>query len=111
MLFEAKNAILVSEIGELYTPVEKGGVNMSTLQSELMRETSTLSDESIRIVLDYVRTFIVPFDHTKRGIGKAADDGEKRKLGIFKDEKLLSEGYDFDESNDEIAEMFGASGV
>lgn len=84
---------------------------MSTLQNELMRETSTLSDESIKIVLDYVRTFIVPFDHTKRGINKATNGGEKRKLGIFKSEMLLSEGYDFDESNDEIAEMFGVGGV
>lgn len=84
---------------------------MSTLQNELIRETSTLSDESIKIVLDYVRTFIVPFDHTKRGINKATNGGEKRKLGIFKGEMLLSEGYDFDESNDEIAEMFGVGGV
>lgn len=32
---------------------------------------------------------------------------EKRKLGILKEKKLIADGYDLDECNDEIAEMFG----
>lgn len=80
---------------------------MSTLQYEFIQTASGLSDDSIRIMLDYMRTYIVPYDKMLRKSASTTDDGTKRKIGIFKDERFLSDGYNFDESNEEIAEMFG----
>lgn len=82
---------------------------MSALQSELMRTTNGLSDTSMEKVIDYVRTFIVPFDDFVRATGDAAGTQKKRKIGALAGEKFLSDGYDFDEANDEISEMFGAN--
>lgn len=80
---------------------------MSALQYELIRATSGLSDTSMEKVIDYVRTFIVPFDRYAKAANSTADSKAKRELGTLAGEKFLSDGYDFDEANDEIAEMFG----
>ncbi len=32
-----------------------------------------------------------------------------RKLGIIKEQMLIADGYDLDECNDEVAEMFGVN--
>lgn len=44
----------------------------------------------------------------KETAGNLSEYQEKpRRIGILKGQSLISEGYDIDESNDEIAKMFG----
>lgn len=40
---------------------------------------------------------------------KTTGSETKRKIGALAGEKFLSDGYDFDEANGEIAEMFGVN--
>lgn len=80
---------------------------MSTLQMEFMETIEGLSDDTMRMLLEVVRQVILPLDH-KENIGAASEQQRKlRKIGSLKGKKLISEGYDIDESNDEIAKMFG----
>lgn len=84
---------------------------MSTLQYELMQTTSGLSDDSLKIVLDYVRTFIVPFDHiTAEKKPDTVSQANPRRLGSRKGVKFVAEGHDIDDYNDEIEELFGVNG-
>lgn len=39
----------------------------------------------------------------------SASDKAERPVGMFKGEKFCADGYDIDEDNDEIAEMFGVT--
>lgn len=49
----------------------------------------------------------LPLNH-KETAGNSSERQEKpRRIGILKGQRLISEGYDIDESNDEIAKMFG----
>lgn len=79
---------------------------MSTLQYELMRATSGLSDTSMEKVIEYVRTFIVPFDRFVQETNNDTNSKTKRKIGTLAGEAFLSDGYDFDAANPEIAELF-----
>lgn len=82
---------------------------MSALQYELMQEASGLSDESIKIVLDYVRTFIVPFDrNTAKSNLKEERAAKPRVIGNRKGVKFFSDGHDIDDYDDEMEELFGA---
>lgn len=84
---------------------------MSTLQYELMQTTNGLSDDSLKIVLDYVRTFIVPFDHiTAEKNANTASQAKPRRLGSRKGIKFVADGHDIDDYNDEIEELFGVNG-
>lgn len=54
-----------------------------------------------------VRQVVLPLDH-KENVGVAAEQQRKlRRMGSLKGQKLISEGYDIDESNDDIAKIFG----
>lgn len=80
---------------------------MSTLQMEFMETIEGLSDDTMRMLLEVVRQVVLPLDH-KEGAGVLSEQqGKLRRLGSLKGQKLISEGYDIDESNDEIAKMFG----
>lgn len=85
---------------------------MSILQYELMQTTSGLSDESLKIILDYVRTFIVPFDQNMEPANETINEVphvNARKLGSRKGLKFVADGHDIDEYNDEIEELFGVN--
>lgn len=80
---------------------------MSTLQMEFMETIEGLSDDTMRMLLEVVRQVVLPLDH-KESVGVASEQqGKLRRMGSLKGQKLISEGYDIDESNDEIAKMFG----
>ena len=80
---------------------------MSTLQMEFMETIEGLSDDTMRMLLEVVRQVILPLEH-KENVGTASEQpGKLRRMGSLKGQKLISEGYDIDESNDEIAKMFG----
>lgn len=51
-----------------------------------------------------IQRFVKPAESQLMG---TATQGQGRKLGILKGETLIADGYDLDECNDEIAEMFG----
>lgn len=78
---------------------------MSTLQMEFMETIEGLSDDTMRMLLEVVRQVVL--DH-KENVSVSSEQQKKlRRLGSLKGQKLISEGYDIDESNDEIAKMFG----
>lgn len=80
---------------------------MSTLQMEFMETIEGLSDDTMRMLLEVVRQVVLPLDH-KENVSVASEQQKKlRRMGSLKGQKLISEGYDIDESNDEIAKMFG----
>lgn len=74
---------------------------------EFMETIEGLSDDTMRMLLEVVRQVVLPLDH-KENIGAASEQqGKLRRMGSLKGQKLISEGYDIDESDDEIAKMFG----
>lgn len=81
---------------------------MSSLQYELMQTTSGLSDDSLQIVLEFVRKFIAPYDSkTAPNTSKAAPKAKVCKIGSRKGVQFIADGHDIDECNDEIEAMFG----
>jgi hypothetical protein len=80
---------------------------MSTLQAEFMETIEGLSDDTMKILLEVVKQVVLPLEH-KENNGNSIDYKSKpRRMGSLKGQKLISEGYDIDESNEEIAKMFG----
>ena len=80
---------------------------MSTLQMEFMETIEGLADDTMRMLLEVVKQVVLPLDH-KENVGAASEQqGKLRRMGSLKGQKLISEGYDIDESNAEIAKMFG----
>lgn len=80
---------------------------MSTLQMEFMEIIEGLSDDTMRMLLEVVRQVVLPLDHKGNASAPSERQGKLRRMGSLKGQKLISEGYDIDESNDEIAKMFG----
>lgn len=77
---------------------------MSTLQKQIVQSIEGLSDDSLKFILDMIQRFVKPAENQ---LTETAPLGKKRKLGVLKGKKLIADGYDLDECNDEIAEMFG----
>ncbi len=77
---------------------------MSTLQNQVVQSLDGLSDESLKFILDMIQRFVKPAENQ---LTDTETHGKGRKLGILKGKTLIAEGYDLDECNDEIAEMFG----
>lgn len=80
---------------------------MSTLQMEFIKTIEGLSDDTMRILLEVVRQVVVPLDHKGNSGNSSESDGKPRRMGSLKGQQLISEGYDIDECNGEIAKMFG----
>ena len=80
---------------------------MSTLQREFMETIEGLSDDTMRILLEVVKQVVLPLEHKKSTNGSSEYQDKPRRLGSLKGQRLISEGYDIDESNAEIAKMFG----
>lgn len=79
---------------------------MSTLQNQIVRSIEGLSDDSLEFILDMIQRFVKPAENQ---LIEVKAQRQKRKLGILKGKKLIADGYDLDECNDEIAEMFGVN--
>lgn len=80
---------------------------MSTLQMEFMETIEGLSDDTMRILLEVVKQVVLPLDHKENVSSSSENQSKSRRMGSLKGQRLISEGYDIDESNDEIAKMFG----
>ena len=80
---------------------------MSTLQMEFMETIEGLSDDTMRILLEVVKQVVLPLDSKENVDISSEHQSKPRRIGSLKGQKLISEGYDIDESNDEIAKMFG----
>ena len=80
---------------------------MSTLQMEFMETIEGLSDDTMRILLEVVKQVVLPLDHKEKADSPSENNSKPRRMGGLKGQRLISEGYDIDESNAEIAEMFG----
>lgn len=79
---------------------------MSTLQNQVVQSIEGLSDDSLEFILDMIQRFVKPAENQ---LIEATAQRRKRKLGILKGKKLIADGYDLDECNNEIAEMFGVN--
>ena len=80
---------------------------MPTLQPQVAKSLEGLTDDNLMFLLDMINRFMKPAQETK---AIPADDIAERPIGMFKNEKFYSDGYDIDEDNDEIAGMFGVMG-
>ena len=77
---------------------------MSTLQNQIVKSIEGLSDDSLEFILDMIQRFVKPAENQ---LMETTAQKKKRKLGILKGKKLIADGYDLDDCNYEIAEMFG----
>jgi hypothetical protein len=80
---------------------------MSTLQAEFMETIEGLSDDTMKILLEVVKQVVLPLEHKENNGNSAGYKSKPRRMGSLKGQRLISEGYDIDESNEEIAKMFG----
>lgn len=80
---------------------------MSTLQMEFMKTIEGLSDDTMRMLLEVVKQVVLPLDHKDIDGSASEQQGKLRRIGSLKGQKLIADGYDIDECNDEIAKMFG----
>ena len=79
---------------------------MSALQNQEVQSLDGLSDDSLEFIPDMIQRFVKPAEGQ---FTETVTQGKGRKLGILKGETLIADGYDLDECNDEIAEMFGVN--
>lgn len=83
---------------------------MSTLQRQVIQSLDGLSDDNLIFLLDMIQRFMKPVE-TKDGNIRSVEAGKrKRRIGSLEGMDLIAAGYDIDECNGEIAEMFGVSG-
>ncbi len=80
---------------------------MSTLQMEFMETIEGLSDDTMRVLLEVIKQVVIPLEHKENTSGSSEYQKKPRIIGSLKGQRLISEGYDIDESNAEIAKMFG----
>lgn len=80
---------------------------MSTIQMEFMETIEGLSDDTMRMLLEVVRQVVIPLDHKENISNSSEHKSKPRRMGSLKGQRLISEGYDIDECNGEIAKMFG----
>ena len=73
---------------------------MSLLQQEVMEKITELSDDNLEFILDIINRYMLPDNVPKK-------HEVSKRIGIAKGKDLYDDDYDFDEMNDEIAEMFG----
>lgn len=80
---------------------------MSSLQNQITQSLEGLSDDSLRFILDMIQRFVLPSESRSMGINyDFVTQGRKRRLGSMKGQKLIADGHDIDECNDEIARLF-----
>lgn len=72
---------------------------MTASQKQIVNSKNDLSDESLKPVGECANQLSPSFP----------DDSGIQRIGIAKDKFIYADDYDFDEANDEIAEMFGVN--
>lgn len=80
---------------------------MSALQMEFMEIIEGLSEDTMRMLLEVVKKVVLPLDQKENDGNLSEHQRKLRRIGSLKGQRLISEGYDIDESNNEIAKMFG----
>lgn len=83
---------------------------MSTLQKQVIQSLNGLSDDNLKFLLDMIQRFIKPAESREEINTGTSVKNNIRSLGSLEGQNLVASGYDIDECNDEIAEMFGVSG-
>lgn len=83
---------------------------MSAWETQLLQSVDGMSEVYRQPLLEIIRIFRSTTElESNTAAQKESHKGGKRKLGIAKGKTLIADGYDFDECNDEIAEMFGVN--
>ena len=70
---------------------------MSILQEQAIKLISSLPDDSVEIIIQVMKGFIMPI----------SNENEHKRIGVAKGEFIVPD--DIDECNDEIAKMFGVN--
>lgn len=83
---------------------------MSTLRKQVIQSLNGLSDDNLKFLLDMIQRFMKPAESREEINTSTSVKNNIRRLGSLKGQNLVASGYDIDECNDEIAEMFGVSG-
>jgi hypothetical protein len=73
----------------------------ATLEEQVMKKVAGLSYDNLVFINDMIDRFMKP-EQSEGGTSS-------NRIGIKKGKKMYADGYDFDEMNDEIAEMFGGN--
>jgi hypothetical protein len=69
------------------------------LEEQVIKKVAGLSDDNLMFISDMIDRFMKP-DHVE-------EDTSLKRIGIKKGTKMYADDYDFDEMNDQIADMFG----
>jgi len=81
---------------------------MSAWEVQLLESVDGMSEVYRQPLLEIIRIFRETTELKGESDNQTkACSAKKRKLGIAKGKTLIADGYDFDECNDEIAQMFG----
>jgi len=88
---------------------QKGGAGMSALQTKLMDMTKDLSDDTMQLLIGLVQQIVIPMEN-KTAQSKSKEQAAGR-IGFMEGVDFMEDGYDIDEYNSEIAEMFGAGEI
>lgn len=80
---------------------------MSTLQQQVIQSLNGLSDENLRFLLDMIQRFMKPDAAGEHDMNRAKMSRSRRRIGSLEGRDLIDADYDIDESNEEIAELFG----
>lgn len=76
---------------------------MTVLQKEIMQSLDGMSEDKLQVVYDMIRSLM------KLNVSESKDIDNTPRIGVAKGQKFIADGYDFDEANDEIADMFGVN--
>ena len=86
----------------------KGEFEMSVLQSQVIQSLNGLSDENLKFLLEMIQRFMKPTAAEDNNFkGSVTSKRGVRRIGSLEGWDLIDADYDFDECNNEIAEMFG----
>lgn len=81
---------------------------MSTLQRQVIQSLNGLPDDNLKFLLDMIQRFMKPVEAEEKSLNGATEDRSSvRRIGSLEGQNLIDEGYDIDECNNEVAEMFG----
>lgn len=82
---------------------------MSALQSQVLQSIDGMSDDNLEFLLEVIRR-ITPSGTIPDGQEQRLEGDNRRVLGVAKGHRFFADGYDLDDCNDEIADMFGVEG-
>ena len=74
-----------------------------TMQQEVIELTNEVPVESLHLVIDFLKSIVSEQSAVRK------EQNVSKRIGIASGKKLYADGYDFDEDNDKISEMFGVA--